>query len=65
MQVLHPAFILPLDLHGKIWQYMELAEFVSILQPEVAFFVKAKNPGIHMKDNSTIEQSSTVVCDSY
>ncbi len=41
MHISHPAFTLPLDLDGKIWQYMELAEFVSMLHRKALFFVKA------------------------
>jgi len=31
MHTSHPAFRPPPDIDGKIWQYMELAEFVSML----------------------------------
>ncbi|MFL6510680.1 MAG: DUF2971 domain-containing protein [Nitrososphaera sp.] len=41
MHISHPAFTLPLDLDSKIWQYMELAEFVSMLHRKALFFVKA------------------------
>lgn len=37
----HPAFRAPPDTDGKIWQYMELAEFVSMLNRKALFFVKA------------------------
>ena len=37
----HPTFKAPPDLDGKIWQYMELAEFVSMLHRKALFFVKA------------------------
>jgi Protein of unknown function (DUF2971) len=37
----HPAFRTPPDTDGKIWQYMELAEFVSMLNRKALFFVKA------------------------
>ncbi len=37
----HPAFRPPPDIDGKIWQYMELAEFVSMLNRRALFFVKA------------------------
>jgi hypothetical protein len=37
----HPAFEPPPDIDGKIWQYMELAEFVSMLNRKALFFVKA------------------------
>lgn len=37
----HPAFRAPPDTNGKIWQYMELAEFVSMLNRKALFFVKA------------------------
>jgi hypothetical protein len=41
MHTSHPAFRAPPDLDGKIWQYMELAEFVSMLNRKALFFVKA------------------------
>jgi hypothetical protein len=41
MHTSHPAFRLPPDIDGKIWQYMELAEFVSMLNRKALFFVKA------------------------
>jgi hypothetical protein len=37
----HLAFRAPPDTDGKIWQYMELAEFVSMLNRKALFFVKA------------------------
>jgi hypothetical protein len=37
----HPIFRPPPDMDGKIWQYMELAEFVSMLHRKALFFVKA------------------------
>lgn len=41
MHTSHPAFRPPPDIDGKIWQYMELAEFVSMLNRKALFFVKA------------------------
>jgi Protein of unknown function (DUF2971) len=41
MHELHPTFRPPSDMDGKIWQYMELAEFVSMLHRKALFFVKA------------------------
>ena len=41
MHTSHPAFRPPPDADGKIWQYMELAEFVSMLNRKALFFVKA------------------------
>jgi hypothetical protein len=41
MHTTHPAFKPPPDTDGKIWQYMELAEFVSMLNRKGLFFVKA------------------------
>jgi hypothetical protein len=41
MHTTHPAFKPPPDTDGKIWQYMELAEFVSMLNRKALFFVKA------------------------
>ena len=41
MHTSHPAFRPPPDTGGKIWQYMELAEFVSMLNRKALFFVKA------------------------
>jgi hypothetical protein len=41
MHTTHPAFKQPLDTDGKIWQYMELAEFVSMLNRKALFFAKA------------------------
>src|SRR5918992_1135514 len=41
MHTAHPAFRSPPDIDGKIWQYMELAEFVSMLNRKALFFVKA------------------------
>jgi Protein of unknown function (DUF2971) len=42
MHALHPTFKLPPNLDGKIWQYMELAQFVSMLHRKALFFVKTK-----------------------
>ena len=41
MHTTHPAFKPPPDTDGKIWQYMELAEFVSMLNRKALFFAKA------------------------
>ncbi|MDP8887921.1 MAG: hypothetical protein M3M91_09010, partial [Thermoproteota archaeon] len=41
MHTTHPAFKPPPDTDGKIWQYMELGEFVSMLSRKALFFVKA------------------------
>jgi hypothetical protein len=41
MHTSHPVFTPPPDTDGKIWQYMELAEFVSMLNRKALFFVKA------------------------
>jgi hypothetical protein len=41
MHLPHPIFRLPPDMDGKIWQYMELAEFVSMLHRKALFFIKA------------------------
>jgi hypothetical protein len=41
MHTSHPAFTPPPDTDGKVWQYMELAEFVSMLNRKALFFVKA------------------------
>jgi hypothetical protein len=41
MHTQHPTFRLPPNVDGKIWQYMELAEFVSMLHRKALFFVKA------------------------
>jgi hypothetical protein len=41
MHELHPTFRPPSDMDGKIWQYMELAEFVSMLHRKALFFIKA------------------------
>ena len=41
MHVSHPLFKAPPNLDGKIWQYMDLAQFVSMLQRNQLFFVKA------------------------
>jgi hypothetical protein len=41
MHTTHPVFKPPPDTDGKIWQYMELAEFVSMLNRKALFFVKA------------------------
>ena len=37
----HPSFKAPPNPDGKIWQYMDLAQFVSMLQRKQLFFVKA------------------------
>jgi Protein of unknown function (DUF2971) len=42
MHALNATFRLPPNLHGKIWQYMELAQFVSMLHRKALFFVKAR-----------------------
>ena len=42
MHALNPTFKLPPNLNGKIWQYMELAQFVSMLHRRALFFVKAR-----------------------
>jgi len=41
MHIPHPIFRPPPDMDGKIWQYMELAEFVSMLHRKALFFIKA------------------------
>ena len=41
MHLPHPIFRAPPDMDGKIWQYMELAEFVSMLHRRALFFIKA------------------------
>jgi len=41
MHTQHPTFKLPPNMDGKIWQYMELAEFVSMLHRKALFIVKA------------------------
>ncbi len=41
MHINHPSFKAPPNLDGKIWQYMDLAQFVSMLQRKQLFFVKA------------------------
>lgn len=41
MHTQHPTFKLPPNMDGKIWQYTELAEFVSMLHRKALFFVKA------------------------
>ncbi len=41
MHTSHPVFRPPPDIDGKIWQYMGLAEFVSMLNRKALFFVKA------------------------
>jgi hypothetical protein len=41
MHTPHPTFKPPPDVDGKIWQYMELGEFVSMLHRKALFFVKA------------------------
>jgi hypothetical protein len=41
MHIPHPTFRPPPDMDGKIWQYMELAEFVSMLHRKALFFIKA------------------------
>ena len=42
MHALNPTFRLPPNLNGKIWQYMELDQFVSMLHRKALFFVKAR-----------------------
>ncbi|HJU33856.1 MAG TPA: hypothetical protein VJ695_01915 [Nitrososphaera sp.] len=59
----HRTFRAPPDLDGKIWQYMELAEFVSMLHRKALFFVKAnklRDPyeGIVPKFNNNLIRSS-------
>lgn len=47
MHVDHPSFKAPPNPDGKIWQYMDLAQFVSMLRRKQLFFVKAnqlRNP---------------------
>jgi hypothetical protein len=41
MYVTHPLFRSPEDINGKIWQYMGIEEFVSMLYRKALFFVKA------------------------
>lgn len=41
MHVPHPLFRLPADPGGKIWQYMDMPKFVSMLQRKQLFFAKA------------------------
>lgn len=41
MHLPHPSFKFPIETHAKIWQYMDLAQFVSMLQRKQLFFVKA------------------------
>lgn len=41
MHVSHPLFRLPADPSGKIWQYMDMPKFVSMLQRKQLFFAKA------------------------
>ena len=41
MHVHHPSFRSPEDINGKIWQYLGLEEFVSVLFRKALFFVKA------------------------
>ena len=58
----HPTFRPPPDMDGKIWQYMELAEFVSMLHRKALFFIKAnklRDPyeGLIPQFNNTIRSS--------
>ena len=58
----HPTFRPPPDMDGKIWQYMELAEFVSMLHRKALFFIKAnklRDPyeGIIPQFNNVIRSS--------
>jgi hypothetical protein len=60
MHTAHPAFRSPPNIDGKIWQYMELAEFVSMLNRKALFFVKAnklRDPyeGINPQFNNMIK----------
>lgn len=62
MHELHPTFRPPPDMDGKIWQYMELAEFVSMLHRKALFFIKAnklRDPyeGIIPQFNNVIRSS--------
>jgi hypothetical protein len=62
MHTQHPTFRLPPNVDGKIWQYMELAEFVSMLHRKALFFVKAnklRDPyeGIMPQFNNLIRSS--------
>ncbi|MDQ3872130.1 MAG: hypothetical protein M3258_00780 [Thermoproteota archaeon] len=41
MHSVDPTFEIPPNKNAKIWQYMELAEFVSMLHRKALFFVKA------------------------
>jgi len=59
----HPIFRPPPDVDGKIWQYMELAEFVSMLHRKALFFIKAnklRDPyeGIIPQSNNNTTKSS-------
>jgi hypothetical protein len=60
----HPIFRPPPDMDGKIWQYMELAEFVSMLHRKALFFIKAnklRDPyeGLIPQFNNTIRCSES------
>src|ERR687898_80213 len=62
MHELHPTFRPPSDMDGKIWQYMELAEFVSMLHRKALFFIRAnklRDPyeGIIPQFNNVIRSS--------
>ena len=62
MHELHPTFRPPSDMDGKIWQYMELAEFVSMLYRKALFFIRAnklRDPyeGIIPQFNNVIRSS--------
>jgi hypothetical protein len=62
MHAQHPTFRLPPNMDGKIWQYMELAEFVSMLHRKALFFVKAnklRDPyeGINPQFNNLMRSS--------
>jgi hypothetical protein len=64
MHAQHPTFRLPPNMDGKIWQYMELAEFVSMLHRKALFFVKAnklRDPyeGIMPQFNNFIRSSGS------
>jgi hypothetical protein len=37
----HPAFVPPDDLDVKIWRYMDLTQFVSMLEEKGVLFVRA------------------------
>jgi hypothetical protein len=62
MHIPHPIFRPPPDMDGKIWQYMELAKFVSMLHRKALFFIKAnklRDPyeGLIPQFNNTIGSS--------